>query len=139
MEQIEKRHQSNNQSGFTLIEIMLVTIIIGILGGMVVMVFQGTAVNAKINTALGDIRSYQSSLDMFALENNDKYPESLNALVNGKKKYIRDLNKDPWGNAYIYMKPGQRHPESFDLFSAGPDGTKGTEDDVAPWLKSGKE
>ena len=40
----------------------------------------------------------------------------------------------PWGNAYVYLKPGVHHRDSYDVFSMGPDGVRGTEDDVAPWL-----
>lgn len=137
MEHIHKRHQMNGQSGFTLIEIMLVTIIIGILAGSVVMVFQGNTTTAKINRALGDIKMYESALDMYALEHNDKYPESLDQLRGAKRSYVREITKDPWGNPYNYVKPGQRHPESYDVFSSGPDGTKGTDDDVAQWLNTG--
>lgn len=135
MQQERKSIQSN--AGFTLIELMLVTVIIGVLAGMVVMVFTGSATDAKIKAASGDIKSYQNALDLFALDNNDRYPDSLSQLATGKKKYIRDLNKDPWGTPYIYEKPGSQHPESYDLYSAGPDAQKGTEDDVADWLLKG--
>ncbi|MFP6597489.1 MAG: type II secretion system protein GspG [Candidatus Hydrogenedentota bacterium] len=109
----------DDSHGFTLIELMLVTVIIGILAGMVVVVFAGNATSARIKAALGDISSYESALELYALDNNDQYPTSLNQLVSGKKKYLRDLNTDPWGNPYIYEKPGRKHPESFDLYSGG--------------------
>lgn len=130
------RRMRDDSHGFTLIELMLVTVIIGILAGMVVVVFAGNATSARIKAALGDISSYESALELYALDNNDQYPTSLNQLVSGKKKYLRDLNTDPWGNPYIYEKPGRKHPESFDLYSGGPDGQKGNGDDVAPWLKN---
>jgi general secretion pathway protein G len=126
------RHEAH---GFTLIELMLVTVIIGVLAGMVVVVFTGSATDARIKTAAGDIKMYETALDLYALDNNDKYPDNLSQLMSGKKKYLRDLNTDPWGNSYIYEKPGRQHPESFDLYCAGPDGQKGTEDDIAPWIK----
>jgi len=137
MMQENSRYSSNG--GFTLIEIMLVTVIIGILAGMVVVVFAGQATDARVRTALGDIKLYESALDMYALDHNDKYPASLDALASGEKKYVRDLNKDPWGNPYNYVKPGVRHPRSYDLSSSGPDGVKGTEDDVAQWLMGDKK
>lgn len=124
----------NANGGFTLIELILVTVIIAVLAGMVTLAFQGTSRDAKIKTALGDIARYQTALDLFALDHNDKYPNSLQELVSGNKKYVRDLNKDPWGNEYIYLMPGEKYPESFDMFSMGPDGQRGTADDVAPWL-----
>lgn len=132
-----KQKSKSSNAGFTLIELMLVTVIIGVLAGMVVMVFTGSATDAKIRAASGDIKTYQSALDLFALDNNDQYPANLAQLASGSKKYLRDLNNDPWGNPYIYEKPGSHHPESYDLYSAGPDGQKGTEDDVADWNLQG--
>jgi general secretion pathway protein G len=128
----------NDSHGFTLIELMLVTVIIGVLAGMVVVVFSGSATEAKIKAARGDIKMYESALELYSLNNNDQYPESLGALANGKKKYIKDVNTDPWGNPYNYDRPGKKHPESFDLYSNGPDGQRGTADDIAEWLKGSK-
>lgn len=120
-------------SGFTLIELILVTVIIAILAGMVTLSFGGRAQEARINAALGDIKSYESAIELYALENNDTYPASLDDLVSGDKKYLRDLNRDPWGNQYAYAVPGKHHTDSFDLYSMGPDGAAGTPDDVVPW------
>lgn len=121
--------------GFTLIELILVTVIIAILAGMVTLSFRGTATEAKIRAARGDIKSYESAVELFALENNDRYPEQLTDLATGKKQYIRDLNQDPWGNPYVYLLPGKYHKDSYDILSMGPDGTLGSEDDIAPWIK----
>lgn len=128
------RSLRNNQSGFTLIELILVTVIIAVLAGMVTLSLRGTAQDAKIRAAFGDIKTYQSAIDLYALEHNDQFPKTLDALVSGSKKYLRELNKDPWGNPYVYLVPGEHHSDSYDLFSMGPDGSRGTEDDVAPWL-----
>jgi general secretion pathway protein G len=124
----------NDQSGFTLIELILVTVIIAVLAGMVTLSLRGTATDAKIRAALGDIKTYQSAIDLYALEHNDQFPKTLDALVSGRKKYLRELNEDPWGNPYVYLVPGEHHADSFDIFSMGPDGARGTGDDVAPWL-----
>lgn len=122
------------KGGFTLIELILVTVIIAILAGMVTLSFGGRAKEARINAALGDIKSYESAIELYALENNDRYPSALEDLVSGKKKYVRELNRDPWGNAYAYAVPGRHHTDSFDLYSMGPDGADGTVDDVVPWI-----
>lgn len=128
-----------DEGGFTLIELILVTVIIAILAGMVTLTFRGTASDSKARAALGDIKSYESAIELYALEHNDQFPEQLSDLATGEKKYIRELNKDPWGNGYVYLVPGQRHKDSYDIFSMGPDGAQGTEDDVAPWLTDENE
>jgi general secretion pathway protein G len=124
-----------DESGFTLIELILVTVIIAVLAGMVTLSLRGTATDAKIRAALGDIKTYQSAIDLFALDHNDQFPKTLDALVNGPKKYLRELNKDPWSNPYVYLVPGEHYRDSYDIFSVGPDGARGTADDIAPWLQ----
>ena len=123
-----------DSGGFTLIELILVTVIIAILAGMVTLTFSGSATDAKIKAALGDIKSYESAIELYALKNNDQYPEKLADLV--EAGHIRNLNRDPWGNAYEYVRPGVHHKHSYDLFSRGPDGIQGTDDDVVPWANS---
>ena len=115
----------SEKSGFTLIELILVTVIIGILAGMVTLTFAGRAEKARINAAKGDIASYSTAIDLYALDHNDKLPASLQALVGGGGA-VKQLNKDPWGNEYIYKPQG----DSYAISSAGPDGAAGTADDV---------
>ena len=120
--------------GFTLIELILVTVIIAVLAGMVTLSFRGTATDAKIRAALGDIKSYETAIESYALNNNDQYPEQLTDLISEKRSYLREMNVDPWGNEYVYLNPGSHHTDSYDVFSMGPDGVRDTEDDVAQWL-----
>ncbi|HNR34472.1 MAG TPA: type II secretion system protein GspG [Candidatus Hydrogenedentes bacterium] len=116
----------SDKGGFTLIELILVTVIIGILAGMVTLTFAGRAEEARRRAAKGDIASYGTAIDLYALDHNDKYPSSLQDLASGKRKYVKELNKDPWGNDYVYKVSGG----SYTVSSAGPDGQPGTEDDV---------
>ena len=109
-------------SGFTLIELILVTVIIGILAGMVTLTFAGRAEEARVRAAKGDIASYTTAIDLYALDNNDKYPASLNDLISGKRKYIRELNKDPWGNDYVYSNKGS----TYEISCTGLSGASGT-------------
>jgi general secretion pathway protein G len=122
------------QSGFTLIELILVTVIIAILAGMVTLTFGGRAEEARVRAALGDIKSYESAIELFALDHNDTFPAKLEDLVSGERTYIRLLNNDPWGRRYVYKIPGEFHKKSYDIYSLGKDGVDGTEDDVKPWL-----
>ena len=117
----------SEKSGFTLIELILVTVIIGILAGSVTLTFRGRAEKTRINRTKADIANYNTAIETYALEHNDKYPKSLSALEGG---YVRDVKPDAWGNAYIYECPGSMHQDSYDVYSAGPDGIKGNADDV---------
>jgi general secretion pathway protein G len=121
--------------GFTLIELILVTVIIAILAGAVTLSFQGRTQDARYSRALADIKQLETAVDAFALDNNDQYPGSLEDLIGGKRDYLRDPAKDPWGNPYEYIQPGEQHRKTYDILSMGPDGMSGTDDDVAPWLE----
>lgn len=120
----------NNNSGFTLIELILVTVIIGILAGMVVQTFGGRVRETQIRAAKGDIASLSNAIDLYALDHNDTYPKSLQDLVSGDRKYVRELRKDPWGNDYIYKPGTDTKKVDYAIISAGPDGAPNTPDDV---------
>jgi len=123
-----------NQSGFTLIEIMLVVIIIGILASMVVPSFRGRAREARVNAAKGDIASLGVALDLFELDKG-RYPNSLSELLTSDRKYLKrpDIPTDPWGNPYQYRCPGQHDRDGYDLVSCGPDEVEGGGDDITSW------
>lgn len=127
-----------SQSGFTLIEIMVVVIIIGLLSAMIAPKIFGQQKKAYITKAKSDIGSIESALTMYKLDNYS-YPtssEGLQALVTNPGKsnwvgYLKKMEKDPWGQDYQYASPGTHNPDSFDLWSLGADGAPGGEDDAA--------
>jgi general secretion pathway protein G len=124
------------ESGFTLIEIMVVIVIIGILAALVAPAVMGRIDQAAIAAAEQDIRSYETALNLYRLD-NFKYPtteQGLQALItrptdssvrNWKPGgYIESLRKDPWGNPYHYVYPGT-HGKEYDLFTLGADNQEG--------------
>ncbi len=135
------------QRGFTLIEIMVVVIIIGLLAAVVVPQFLGRVEDARVAKAKQDIQAMQTALTMFKLDNY-VYPTTdlgLQALVQKPDStliknwrlggYLQHLNKDPWKNAYLYEIPG-KHGNEYDLYSLGADGQPGGEGinaDIGNW------
>lgn len=130
------------QAGFTLVELVVVVAIIAILAGVVVQRVMDRPADAKIVRAKADIATLSSALQLYKVD-NIQYPSSdqgLKALVtkptlapepkNYKTKgYITKLPKDPWGNDYLYLSPGQH--DEFDLYSLGSDGVTGGEGEAA--------
>jgi general secretion pathway protein G len=133
--------------GFTLIEVMVVVVILSILAAIVVPRIMDRPDEARITKARQDIRALESALNLYKLDNYD-YPtteQGLESLVqpptsppeprNWKSGgYVDRLPKDPWGNDYQYLSPGQNG--AIDLYSLGADGQtggEGTRADIANW------
>lgn len=133
--------------GFTLIEIMVVVVIMGILAALVVPKLMGRTDDARILAAKQDISTLMQGLKLYRLD-NQRYPtteQGLQALVarpatapvppNWKAGgYLDRLNKDPWGNLYQYLSPGVRG--EVDVFSYGADGQPGgtgNDADIGSW------
>lgn len=128
--------KKTKQSGFTLIEILVVVVILGILGAIVVPNLLSRPDAARIQAAQTDIRMLSSALDVYRLD-NFQYPSSeqgLEALVQrpsgfpeppnwNPDGYIKKLPSDPWGSKYIY----ERRDTNYSLYSLGADGQEGGE------------
>jgi general secretion pathway protein G len=142
---MEIRHRSR---GFTLIEIMVVVIIIGLLAAVIVPNVISRVDEARVSKAKQDIASVETALTMYRLD-NFKYPttdQGLKALIQQPTDpsiknwrpggYLKaGSNKDPWGTEYQYVYPGSRGRD-YDLFSFGADGQQGGEgidQDIGNW------
>ena len=136
-----------NQRGFTLIEIMVVVVILGILAAIVVPKFMDKPDEARITKAITDIKGIEQSLGLFKLDNGF-YPtteQGLAALVNKPTigripakypdgGYLKKVPTDPWGSPYVYLAPGSHG--DFDIISYGPDaevGGEGKNADIENW------
>ncbi len=125
---------------FTLIELMLVVIIIGILSAMIMPKLAGRSEQARVQAAKTDINANLSlALDLYEMDMGG-YPESLDYLTtkpsdgaNWRGPYIKKKPVDPWGRPYVYKFPGEHNPGTYDLYSLGKDGQPGTEDDIKNW------
>ncbi|MFC2972501.1 type II secretion system major pseudopilin GspG [Azotobacter bryophylli] len=129
--------QRRKQSGFTLIEIMVVVVILGILAALVVPQIMNRPEQAKVTVARGDIKAIAAALDIYKLD-NFAYPstqQGLEALVEkptgnpqpknwNRDGYLKQVPQDPWGNPYQYLSPGTQN-RPFDLYSYGADGQEG--------------
>lgn len=123
----------NKVQGFTLIELMVVIAIIGVLAAMIVPNIVGRDDSARVIAAKNDIRTISQALTMFKLDNHH-YPTSdqgIEALVSPPSDaknwppegYLPKTPLDPWGNAYVYIRPGSQG--AFDIISLGADGAEG--------------
>lgn len=141
---------ARHQRGFTLIEIMVVVVIIGVLGAIVVPQFMSRPDQAKATAARTDIQAISTALEMYRLD-NFHYPSTQQGLEALSKRpsgtpaprnwnpqgYLKSLPIDPWGTPYQYLNPGYKSADgSYDLYSLGADGVAGGDGvaaDIGNW------
>ncbi len=135
-----------HNKAFTLIELMLVVIIIGILAALVVPRLAGRSEQARQEAAKADIEAnIATALDLYELDNG-QYPSTEQGLAALMQKpstppvpekwrgpYLKKKAKDPWARAYMYTSPGAHNTIDYDLSSWGKDGVEGGGDDVVNW------
>ena len=123
-----------NEDGFTLVEVLVTLVIIGLLTTFVVLNVLPAQGKAQVQKVRGDITAIETALELYRLD-NFSYPteqEGLEALL--ASGVIKKMSLDPWGNPYEYRNPGERG--AVDIFSLGADGEPGGEDqnaDIGNW------
>jgi general secretion pathway protein G len=136
VEPVNRNQKRRTERGMTLIEIMVVLVIIGLVAAAVAVNVVGRLSEAKMKQAETDVRNIASQgVDAYKVMRN-RYPtteEGLGVLI--QEKFLK-ANKggkllDPWGREYIYLSPGQAHPDSYDVKSYGADGQPGGEGENA--------
>jgi general secretion pathway protein G len=130
------------RQGFTLVEMLLVLVILGVLAAIVYPKVAGRGEQARETAARTQISAFKTALDAFEVDNG-YYPKGRNGLidlvqkprdaVNWRGPYLENVPKDPWQNEYVYENPGKHNANSYDVMSLGPDGRSGTEDDIGNW------
>ncbi|MCM0612141.1 type II secretion system major pseudopilin GspG [Marinobacter sediminum] len=148
IQQINKR---NTSRGFTLIEIMVVMVILGLLVAIVAPNIMGRSDQAKVTIAETQLKNIQSALDLYRLDNSH-YPstqQGLEALVSkpsgspepknwNPDGYLKSVPEDPWSAEFQYISPGTEGP--YDLYSYGSDGQEGGDgdaSDISVWNSEG--
>lgn len=123
MKQDNRRTRSAGQAGFTLVEILLVVVIIGMLATIAainVPKFLGQGREGKVKA---DINSIAAAVEAYNMVEG-KYPPSLSTLTEGNDPYLKSLPKDPWGNEYQYNSPSSHAGHRYDIYSNGESGNQ---------------
>lgn len=130
---------------FTLLEVLMVIVILGVLAAVLITQFGGTQDAAFRDLTKSTISGLASTMERYKLHCST-YPTELKDLVvkpddealaeKWAGPYVKEIPKDAWSRELKYRVPGQMNPESYDLYSAGKDGVEGNEDDLGNWEKN---
>lgn len=142
---VRHARSARRRAGFTLMELLLVLAILVILGSLAVVSLQQISAGADIDAARAQIGLLETPLGVYQLHMKSfpataqgldalRAPPSDSRAAKWKGPYMDEpVPPDPWDQPYQYQYPGKRNPQKYDLWSLGPDGQDGTEDDIGNW------
>lgn len=144
---VSRTARAIRRAGFTLIEIVIVLTIISILAAGSIYLLKGNVDVAKEQRVEGDIQNIMTQLQLYEARNMrpPTTEQGLKALVEEPATepkpdrwtaLLEEVPKDAWGQEYHYRYPAQKSKKRYDLWSAGPDGVDGNDDDIGNWKKS---
>ena len=134
----------DRRSGFTLMEVLLVLVILVILASIAVNTYSGVQNRALKDAAKSKVGAISSQVDTYQIHMRN-YPSNLSDLVNKPSDakqadrwsgpYLKESGalRDPWDNEIKYVAPGKHNADTYDIWSVGPDGQDGTADDIGNW------
>jgi len=145
-------HEANRRAlrlrrAFTLLEVLMVLVILGLLAGLVVYNLAGVGDKAKVDATQANIGLIEGAIDLFRAQVG-RYPNTLQELTEKPEDekeakswggpYIKDAEKlkDAWGRDLQYKVPGDYNKETYDLSSSGKDGQEGNDDDITNWTRT---
>ncbi len=128
LQALQQQAQNAGNKGMSLVEVLIVLTIMASIAGVVGVFALGALEESQIKEGNIEVDNLSGMVEQYMLTSSPpKLPETLEQLTEGRNPITKKVPQDPWGNEYIYRKTGNR---DFELFSAGPDGQEGTEDDV---------
>lgn len=141
----KSRKQLRRSAGFSILELLLVLVILGILAGIVGVRFAGQSGKAKVTAAKTQLENLKTALTRYNIDVTE-FPttqqglEALTKQPSGVEDtawdgpYLEEkIENDPWGNPWQYVCPGTHNNNDYDLYSYGPDGKQGGDDDIMNW------
>lgn len=133
-----ERRGHATRRGFSLLEMMLVVVIIGLLAGVVVFQFAGQGERARISTTKTKMQSVKQAIDSYIIDTGT-VPSTLETLMTGTTPYLATMPKDAWRQEFVYYPESEFLGKQYTLLSIGKDGQEGTEDDIDLWIVEEEE
>jgi len=123
----------SSRRAFSLVEVMIVVVIIGLMAGLVTYATTGYLERAKKQRARSDVATYAGAVDSYYLAHG-YYPDNRDGLKALIPEFIKVLQNDPWGHPYQYVQPGKDHPYDIVCYGAdGKEGGSGADADITNW------